>query len=130
MGRIDMLYTTDQIVKRLFHLHGKIKRVIAVYTSSIRNHMKTTVVKDLFTFFRGVLIIKHSIVFGSTKSSRSYYLRLTDVMSSTRSIGSFPLKSFIFLGAPLISSARTGLVLLSVSTDLTARCNGVYPSQS
>ena len=87
--------------------------------------MNTTVVNDLLTFFRGVLIIKHSIVFGSIKSSRSYCLRLTDVISSTRSIGSLPLLSLMLRGAPLIRRARTGLVLLSVSTDLTAKCNGV-----
>ena len=112
------------------HLRGKIIKVIAVYTTNIRNHMNTTVVKDLFTFFRGVLIIKHSIVLGSTKSSRSCCLRLREVMSSVRSMGSLPLKSFTFLGAPLISNARTGLVLFSVSTDLTARWSGVNPSQS
>ncbi len=112
------------------YLRGKIIKVIAVYTRNIKNHMNTTVVKDLFTFFRGVLIIKHSIVLGSTKSSRSCYLRLSEVISSVKSMGSLPFKSFTFLGAPLISNARTGLVLLSVSTDLTARCNGVSPSQS
>jgi hypothetical protein len=81
------------------NLQGKISKVIAVYTSNIRNHMNITVVNDLLTFLRGVLIIKHSMVLGSTKSSISYCLKLTEVISSTRSIGSLPLESFTFLGA-------------------------------
>jgi hypothetical protein len=92
---------------------------------NIKNHMNRIVVYDLLTFFRGVLIIKHSIVRGSTKSSKSVCFKLKEVMSCTKSIGILPLLSFIFLGAPLIKSARTGRVLFNVSTDLTARCKGV-----
>ena len=55
---------------------------------------------------------------------------LAEVRSEIKSAGTFPLLSFKSLGAPLINKALTGLVLLRVSTDLTAKCKGVRPSQS
>ena len=87
--------------------------------------MKKTVVKALLTFFSGVLIIRQSRDFGLSKSSINVALIDADVMSCIRSAGVLPLLSLMSLGAPLISNARTGLVDNRVSTDFTARCNGV-----
>ena len=74
--------------------------------------------------------MRQSTVRGLSSSSISYYRIDAELKSCIKSAGSLPLLSFKSLGAPLISNARTGLVDLRVSTDLTAKCSGVNPSMS
>lgn len=74
--------------------------------------------------------MRQSTVLGMSSSSINYCRIEAELKSAIKSAGDLPLLSFIFLGAPRISKARTGRVDLSVSTDLTAKCNGVNPSMS
>ncbi len=54
-------------------LHGNTNKSSKMYTTDIKNHMNSTVVYDLLTFFRGVLIMRQSTVRGLSSSSISYY---------------------------------------------------------
>jgi hypothetical protein len=85
---------------------------------------------DLRISLRGVFIIKQEHVFGSLRIDLSSYCKTGLVIYSTKSIGLLPLLSLASLDAPLIRRDLTGLVLLSDSTLLTAKCKGVYPSTS
>lgn len=93
--------------------------------------MKNKGVDKLFLIsLRGVFIIKQLQPLGGFNIDiNSLYRSGCDIIS-TRSIGFLLLLSTASLEAPLINNDLTGLVLLSYSTLLTARCNGVYPSMS
>ena len=88
--------------------------------------IKNNGVDKLFLInFIGVFIIKHEQPVGGLNIDLSSFYNSGCEIISTRSIGFRLLESTAFLEAPLIKSDLTGLVLLSVSTLLTAKCNGV-----
>ena len=99
-------------------------------TITIKNHITIGVLYDLVTSFNGVLSIRHCRSFGSLRSAYRLPLRWGSLTSSARSTGLRSQLSTVSREAPLINRERTGLVLCSDSTLLTARCRGVNPSQS
>lgn len=118
-----MLYL-EQILPGTTNKYSKISLI------SISDMKKAGVVGDFLISFKGVLIMKQEHTFGSFSIDLNSYYREGIVIESTSSTGFLPFLSRVFLEAPLISKALTGLVLLKLSTLFIARCKGVNPSTS
>ena len=88
------------------------------------------VLADFRISLSGVFIMKHAHVFGSLSMVLSSCCKLGKLICSTRSTALLPFLSLASLDAPLINRLLTGLVDRKASTDLTAKCNEVYPSMS
>lgn len=95
---------------------------------------KIRVFGDFYCFLKAVFSIKQSPI-KLPVSSNNLVISLTRALddglnSLSKSIGLLPLKSLMFLSAPLINSYLIALVLLKSSLDFTDRCKGVRPLES